>query len=101
MTAARTLSQATRRPYWLLLVLALFLAGQVASAQHWHNAVSDAVDYDCALCVLSGTNTGAIITSAWQAPVIIVFAFVSFYCCVAIQRGVVRFNDARAPPFYS
>jgi hypothetical protein len=101
MTAAHTLSQATRRPYWLLLVLALFLAGQVASAQHWHDTLSDAADYDCALCVLSGTSTGAITTSAWQAPALIVFAFVFFYCHVATQRAVVRFSDARAPPFYS
>lgn len=101
MIRANSIQQAMQRPYWLLLVLALFLAGQIASAEHWHNDDSNSVDYDCALCVLSGVNGGAITSSAWQAPAVPLFAFFSIYFFFAIRRSVVRFNDTRAPPFHS
>jgi hypothetical protein len=101
MTISHSLSQATRRPYWLLLALALFLSGQIASAEHWHNASSEAVDYDCALCVLSGVNGAAIVSSAWQAQGVPLFVFISVYFFFFTRRSVVRFNDSRAPPFYS
>lgn len=88
-----------RRPYWLLLVLALFLAGQVASAAHWHDAI-DQADADCALCMLSSANGAAAVAAGWQflaAPLgsLFVFMFVPM-----VRRAVVRFHDSRAPPAF-
>lgn len=100
MTAATVQTQATRRPYWLLLVLALFLAGQIASAQHWHNTASEAADYDCALCVLSGAT--AAITPA--ALIIAGFALATFVL-IAITHTFagqcVCAYHSRAPPLHS
>jgi uncharacterized membrane protein YhaH (DUF805 family) len=90
-------ARSPRRPYWLLLVLALFLAGQVASTAHWHDAL-DPTDADCALCVLSSANGAAAVGKDWQ------FAAV-FFGCIAVflfvpmaRRTAVRFHDSRAPP---
>ena len=101
MTCTNSLRRATRRPYWLLLALALLLAGQVASAGHWHNNDSNTVDYDCALCLLSGISGSAVTSIAWQVPSVPSFAFFSVYFFFSVRRSVVRFNDSRAPPFYS
>lgn len=100
MTAAHALSQATRKPYWLLLALVLFLAGQIASAQHWHNAVSDAADYDCALCVLSGA-TAAIIPDALIIAVIALVTFVSIEIARPLACRCIYAYQSRAPPLHS
>jgi hypothetical protein len=81
----------------LLLVLALFFAGQVAGSAHWHEAVAQP-DVDCALCMLSTANGAAAIATGWQLPALLFGAvFVSLFL-VAVRRTVVRFHDSRAPP---
>jgi hypothetical protein len=89
----------TRRPYWLLLALALFVAGQIASAGHWHDD-SKTLDADCALCMLSGANSGAAIHSAWPLVAVALFAFVSFFVVKLTQRCCSRCYDSRAPPVH-
>jgi hypothetical protein len=86
-----------RRPYWLLLVLALFLAGQVASSSHWHEALAQA-DADCALCMLSSATGAAAIATGWQLTAIPLAFFAVSLLLVAVRRSVVRFHDSRAPP---
>lgn len=100
MAISHNLSQATRKPYWLLLVLALFLAGQIASAQHWHNAVSEAADYDCALCVLSGA-TAAILPDALVIAGIALFTFVLLEITRTFICRRVYAYESRAPPLHS
>lgn len=88
-----------RRPFWLLLVLALFLAGQVASAAHWHEASAALqVDADCALCVLSGANGAAAVAGGWQLPVLPCAILVVFLFVALVRRTFVRLQDSRAPP---
>jgi hypothetical protein len=98
MLISRSLSPIARRPYWLLLALALFLAGQLAISQHWHDASSAAVDYDCALCVLSGVSGAAAIASGWQAIAVPLCVFSTLYFFLVYRRCAIRFNDSRAPP---
>lgn len=86
-----------RRPYWLLLVLALFLAGQAASAGHWHDSANTA-DHDCALCVLSSAGGAALQSSGWQPLAIALCAFTAYFFLTSLRRGAVRFHDSRAPP---
>jgi uncharacterized membrane protein YhaH (DUF805 family) len=88
-----------RRPYWLLLVLALFLAGQVASASHWHDAL-DQADADCALCVLSSANGAAAIAKGWQFAAVLFYGIAVFLFVPMARRSVVRFHDSRAPPAF-
>jgi len=88
-----------RRPYWLVLVLALFFAGQVASSAHWHDAAKQ-LDADCALCMLSGANGAAAVASAWQPLSIPLGAPVFLLFVTAIRRIAIRFHDSRAPPHY-
>jgi CHASE2 domain-containing sensor protein len=87
-----------RRPYWLLLVLALFLAGQVASASHWHEAATAPADADCALCILSSANGAAAIAEGWQLPATPPGVFLALFLLVVARRAAVRFHDSRAPP---
>jgi hypothetical protein len=87
-------------PYGLLLVLALFLAGQIASAAHWHDAVNQ-LDTDCALCMLSTANGAAALASGWQLPTVLVAAFTVILLSSMVRRTVVRFHDSRAPPSLS
>lgn len=87
----------TQRPYWLLLVLALFVAGQIAGAGHWHND-NKTLDADCALCMLSSANSGTVIDSAWPLIAAALFAFVFFFVVKLTQRSCSRCYDSRAPP---
>jgi hypothetical protein len=88
------------RPYWLVLTLVLFFAGQIASSAHWHNA-SNQLDADCALCMLSGANGAAVISDTWQ-PLSIPLGVTVFLLFVApIRRIARRFHDSRAPPLHS
>lgn len=89
-----------RRPYWLLLVLALFLGGQTAAQDHWHHG-GKTVDYDCALCVLSSVTSGAITSDDWVPLVISAFSAIFIYLVVVPARAAVRFHDSRAPPHFS
>ena len=91
-----------RRPYWLLLVLALFFAGQVASSAHWHAADSvNQLDADCALCMLSGANGAAAITTVWQSLSIPLGSIFFVYFVATMRRSAPRFFDSRAPPQYA
>ena len=93
-------SRGLKRPYWLLLVLALFLGGQIASAGHWHDSAKT-IDHDCALCVLSSATSGAITSNAWHAGVFLSFIFIAFHCAAPLTRGAERFYESRAPPVHS
>lgn len=90
-------ARALRRPYWLLLALALFLGGQIASAGHWHDNAKT-VDSECALCVLSSATSGAITANAWQATVVSAFIFFAIYFVVPFTRETLRVYNSRAPP---
>jgi hypothetical protein len=81
----------------LLLVLALFLGGQIASNSHWHDTTAP-VDADCALCMLSSANGAAAVDSAWKLQVAPFGVFVISLLLVALRRAAVRFHDSRAPP---
>lgn len=85
-----------RRPWWLLLALALFLAGQTLAAAHWHDD-SQGLDSDCALCVYSSTATAAVTAAGWQIPVVVIAA-IAFTLVTGVQLIAVRFCDSRAPP---
>lgn len=85
------------RPYWLLLALALFFAGQIATAAHWHNDLNS-VDADCALCVLSSAAGAAIIDSAVVLVAATLFAFIILLAVPSAYCGVSRCYDSRAPP---
>lgn len=92
-----------RRPfrlksYGLLLVLALFLAGQIASSAHWHDAASQ-LDTDCALCMLSTANGAAAVADGWQLLVVPCIILFVLPFPAMVRRTVVRFHDSRAPPF--
>jgi hypothetical protein len=89
-----------RRPYWLLLALALFFAGQVATASHWHNDAAK-LDADCALCVLSSAAGAAIVPDALIVAGVAVSTFIFIeITCAFIYRRVYAY-DSRAPPFHS
>ena len=88
-----------RRPYWLLLVLALFLAGQAAAAGHWHDGGAQA-DSDCALCLFAGAGSAALTGSGWQPLAICLGITVFLILTGAPRRSAVRFHDSRAPPAY-
>ncbi len=87
-----------RRPWWLLLALALFLAGQTLAAAHWHDD-SQGLDSDCALCVYSSTATAAVAAAGWQTPIVIVAAIL-FSLVTSVRLVAVRFCDSRAPPVF-
>lgn len=89
-----------RRPYWLLLALVLFFAGQVATAAHWHNDL-DKLDADCALCVLSSAASAAIVTAALTFASVALSAFVLVEIIQTIAHRCVRSYDSRAPPLHS
>lgn len=88
---------AARRPYWLLFALALFLAGQFAAANHWHDG-GNTSDYDCALCVLSSVGAHAISPTAPSLPAPLPAAFVITLVAAAALRPALRFYAARGPP---
>ena len=99
MTRSTPTKQGAQRPYWLLLALALLLAGQFAAINHWHDG-DTAPDYDCSLCVLSSAGVHAVTSDAWHLP-LVPFAFVvSFSVVIGVRREAIRFCDARAPPVY-
>ncbi|MFT3930050.1 MAG: hypothetical protein QM709_07100 [Spongiibacteraceae bacterium] len=87
-----------RRPYWVLLALALFFAGQIAVASHWHEATANTIDNDCALCVLSSTAGTAIVADAVK---IVGIAFCVFFFVHSTRVFVslrASFYQSRAPP---
>lgn len=88
------------RPWWLLLALALFLAGQTLATAHRHDDSlgSTGADADCALCIYSSTATAAVSIASLQMAVIFA-AIVGFAPFAGILRAAVRFCDSRAPPF--
>ncbi len=88
-----------RRPYWLLLVLALFVAGQVAAAGHWHDN-SDTHHADCALCLLSSANGAAAIDSTVPFIAVALSEFVFLFTLPATRGGFSRCYDSRAPPVH-
>lgn len=90
-------STRSRRPYWLLLVLALFMAGQCLSVSHWH-ATTSGSDFDCALCVLSSANQGSAPASGWLLLDLAFFSFVFLLLTCGVRRSALRFHDSRAPP---
>jgi len=89
-----------QRPYWLLLALVLFFAGQIATASHWHNN-PDTLDADCALCMLSSATGAAIVTHALTFANIAFCIFILAEIIQAIAHRCVRSYDSRAPPQYS
>lgn len=89
-----------RRPYWLLLALVLFVAGQIATASHWHNDLNK-IDADCALCVLSSATSAAIVDSALPIISVVLCAFILAEITQAIAHRCVRSYDSRAPPQHS
>lgn len=93
-------ARALRRPYWLLLVLALFIGGQIVSSAHWHDT-SHQLDADCALCMLSSANGAAATNAAWQPLSVPLGAPVFLLFVAAIRRIATRFHDSRAPPYHS
>ena len=93
----------SQRPWWLLLTLVLFFAGQSLAAAHWHNDSlvhkGKGLDGDCALCVYSSTATAAVNANGWQIPVV-TFTTICFTALVSFNAVVVRFFDSRAPPSF-
>lgn len=88
------------RPYWLLLALVLFFAGQIAVASHWHDD-ANALDADCALCILSSASGAALnsetLTISGFALCVVVFRYIA-------RAFVARRTQAyasRAPPVHS
>lgn len=88
------------RPYWVLLALALFFAGQIAIASHWHND-SVVLDTDCALCALSSATSAAITPDALIIASIplVTFVFIEITRAFVSQRVVAY--QSRAPPQHS
>ena len=86
-----------RRPWWLLLTLALFLAGQTLAVGHRHDDSFHHPDNECALCVYASTATAAI--GGLALPLAIALAAIAHFLRIrSVRRVVVRFCDARAPP---
>ena len=102
MTTARGDNPVQRkRPYWLLFALVLFLAGQCLSSAHWHDS-DQLPDAECALCLLSSANSGAMLTDAWlPLVVVIICAPIFFYRNAQVRRIAQRFYDSQAPPSHS
>jgi hypothetical protein len=92
----------SRRPWWLLLTLVLFFAGQSLAAAHWHDDSlahkGKGLDSDCALCVYSSTATAAFSAVDFQTAVVIAAA-VWFTHATGVHLVAIRFFDSRAPPF--
>lgn len=89
-----------RRPYWLLLALVLFFAGQVAVSTHWHD-VANTLDADCALCVLSSATSAAIASDALNiASIVLCSLLLIEFTCVFVFRRTYAYQS-RAPPLYS
>lgn len=87
-----------RRPYWLLLALALFFAGQIASASHWHDVASSTIDNDCALCVLSSATGAAIVSDAFNIASIVLCTFLVIHVArIFVSQRAYSYNS-RAPP---
>lgn len=87
----------TRRPYWLLLALLLFFAGQIAAAAHWHDE-ANVIDADCALCVLSSATGAAITAAALTFAGLILCTFILTETARVIARPCAHAYDSRAPP---
>ena len=98
---SRVNKPSSRRPWWLLLTLVLFFAGQTLAVAHWHDDSradgKKGLDSDCALCVYASTATAAVNADGWQIPVVI-FATIWFTALVSFKSVAVRFFDSRAPP---
>lgn len=95
-----------RRPYWLLLALALFFAGQIAIAAHWHDAApsshtNSTLDSDCALCVLSSTAGAAVVAAALVIAGIALCAFLLTEITRTFISQRAHAYQSRAPPLYS
>lgn len=94
-----------RRPYWLLLALVLFFAGQVAAAAHWHvdgePGQHNSLDLDCALCALSSAAGAAIASTAFALASLALAAFVFLPPAQAIIAQRVHAYRSRAPPLHS
>lgn len=92
-----------RRPWWLLLTLALFFAGQSLAAAHFHNDSrahkGKSLDSECALCVYSSTATAVVNANGWHLPQIVP-AIVLSTTLVGVALVAVRFFDSRAPPHF-
>ena len=89
------------RPYWLLLALALFFAGQIAAASHWHDAAANAIDSDCALCVLSSATGAAIVADAFNITGIVLCIFLAVHVARVFISRRAYFYQSRAPPLHS
>ncbi len=86
------------RPYWLLLALALFFAAQIVSTSHWHDAASNTLDGDCALCVLSSATGAAIVSDTFTiASIVFAIFIISHVARIFVFRRVCSYNS-RAPP---
>ena len=89
------------RPWWLLLVLALFLGGQTLAALHHHDEEmthkGQVPDHDCALCVYASMATAAIGSAGWQLTISL-FDAVWLTRRVGVRRAAVRFHNSLAPP---
>jgi len=98
---SRINTHSSHRPWWLLLTLVLFFAGQTLAAAHWHDDSPShkgkGLDSACALCVYSSTATAAVNADGWQIPVS-TFAIIWFTALVSFDSVAVRFFDSRAPP---
>jgi hypothetical protein len=90
-------SQRGRRPYWLLLALLLYVAGQCLSAAHWHNS-EHASDAECALCLFSSASGDAVVAAGWMGLSIALCAWLSAFYTARVRRTTARFHDSRAPP---
>lgn len=101
LKTARINKHRSRRPWWLLLTLVLFFAGQTLAAGHWHddglNHKGKSLDNACALCVYSSTATAAVNADSWQIPVF-TFAIIWLTALVSFNSVAARFFDSRAPP---
>jgi hypothetical protein len=86
-----------RRPYWLLLALLLYVAGQCLSAAHWHNN-EHALDAECALCLFSSATGDAVAAGAWLGLSVILCAWLSVFYAAPVRRTATRFHDSQAPP---
>ena len=89
--------QRRRRPYWLLLALALFFAGQCLSVAHWHEP-STGFDADCGLCLFSSATGGAFVSTGWLPTAIVASLFLFCFHVPCVRRSAPRFHDSQAPP---
>ncbi len=89
------------RPYWVLLALALFFAGQIAAVSHWHDAATNSIDNDCALCVLSSAAGAAIASAAFVIGGIALALFIAAASVRNAKSRCVCVYQSRAPPLHS